>query len=222
MDMATAPNAPTAAELHERYRHEQQRDQAEAQRLVVLRDKSLDTELSGQEQLERVQLERSRDDREPRLRRLQREAVLAQEEIDIEEVLSVWDALVEQKQADYVQVQRAMQVLLGAWKALFATHQRQEEAMARLPRAGSTLTSFPSGAELAQNIGSRMPGGWHSVLNSSPEMVWGVDWSMVKDIDPGTKPLSGMAVGRIRDRAQAYRQRLTQLIASAAEEGGDR
>ena len=211
----------TAREWQERYVAEQARDQDEALRLVALREKAVDVGLSSQEQMERLLLEQAHEDRGPRLQRLQREMATAEDTLNIEDVLSVWDGLVAQKHADYDRVVRAVDDLLSAWKALFHTHQQQEEEMARLPRAGSSLSSFPSGPELAQNISSRLPRGWDGTVNSAHQQAWRIDWAQVLDVDPGLRPLETSAVGRVKETARLYRQKLAQQTAVAQDEAED-
>jgi hypothetical protein len=166
----------------------------------ALRDKAIEEGLSEAEQLERIRLEQDRDDREPRLQRLLREAVTAQGDLDIDHVLATWDELTAQKLLAYEDVKQALLALYAAWQAVFYVHHLQEEHWAKLPRAGSSLSTFPGGPELAQWLTSRMPFAWQGILTSAEQQAWRIDWEAVLDVDPGLKPLEHSAVGRIRDR----------------------
>jgi hypothetical protein len=211
----------TATELHQRYRAELAVDQRDASRLEVLRDKATDTGLSHDELIERMALEYARVDREQRLQRLQYEVGIAQDEIDTQQLLTEDDELRAEKAANYAEIERCTNALMLAYKALFQTHQKQEETRGALPRAGSNLSHFPSGPELAQNIATRLPRGWDGTVNSAHQQAWSIDWHTVKDVDPGLRPLEETTVGRIRETARQYREKFAQQIATAADEGAD-
>jgi hypothetical protein len=202
----------SARELQARYAAEAALDRQDAQRLIALRDQSFERELSREEMLERVVLERTREDREPRLRRLELEAAAAAEAVNIAEVLSIWDGLRAQKAAAYVGVRDAITNLYLAWQEVFHVHQLQEEEWAKLPRAGSSLSAFPSGAGLAQWITGRMPFGWSGILDSAHQQAWQIDWAAVFDVDPGLKALHETTIGRIQEQARLWRQRMAQQI----------
>jgi hypothetical protein len=202
--------APTARALHQRYAEEEALDREEALRLVALRDKALEEGLTASEQVERLTLTQSREDREPRLRRLQYEATIAQGDLDIAGVLASWNGLQAQKEAAYREVQRAIAGLYSAWQQVFHIHHEQELEWAKLPRQGSTLSSFPSAPELAQWITGRMPFGWGGILNDPHQHVWSVNWEAVEDVDPGTKPLHETTMGRIREAADRARRTMAQ------------
>jgi hypothetical protein len=208
----------TVATVQQRYAAEAALDRQDAQRLIALRDQSFERELSREEMLERVVLERTREDREPRLRRLELEAASALEAVNIQEVLASWAGLLAQKTAAYAQVQRAIATLYEAWQEVFHIHQLQEEKWAKLPKAGSSLSSFPAGSELATWITSRMPGGWRGILDSPHQEAWVIDWASVWDVDPGLKPLEATSVGRINEAARAYRQKMAQQADVALDE----
>ena len=208
----------TVATVQQRYAAEEALDRQDALRLVELRDKALDVGLSAEEQVERMVLEQARDDREPRLQRLRREAILAQGDVDIEPVVASWEGLRAQKDAAYAEVQRAIGHLYEAWRGVFAIHLEQEQHWATLPREGSSLSSFPGGPELAQWLTSRMPQGWHGLLTSVEQQAWRIDWESVLDVDVGLKPLHSTTVGRIQDRAHAYRLKMTQQVENTPDE----
>jgi hypothetical protein len=210
--------APTVATLHARYAAEEALDRHDALRLVELRDKAIDVGLSAEEQVERIVLEQAREDREPRLQRLLREAVTAQDEVNLQEVVASWDALVAEKDAAYTQVQLAIAALYAAWHQVFHVHLQQEQAWAKLPRSGSSSSTFPGGSELAQWLTGRMPPRWNGVLNDPHQQVWHIAWAAVKDVDPGTKPLHETSIGRIRDRATAHRLQMTQQVENMPED----
>jgi hypothetical protein len=225
-ETATAVAAPlTARELQARYAAEEALDRLDALRLVELRDRAIDVGLSAEEGMEQLVLERAREDREPRLRRYKLEAASALDEVNIAEVLAVWEDLRAPKAAAYVTVQNAIAALAQAWKGLFTVHQRQVEQWATLPKAGSSLSDFPSGEGLAQWLSGRMPHGWDGILNAPyPEESWGIHWPLVWDVDPGLKPLEKTSVGRINEQARAYRQKMAQQVEVALDtedEGGD-
>jgi hypothetical protein len=220
-DTAVVEPGVTARELQHRYAAEHALDQADAQRLMQLRDKALDVELSREEMLERLVLERAREDREPRLRRMQIEAASALDELNIQQVLAVWDDLIADKQAAYTRVYEAMGVLRDAWKSVFEVHLRQEQEWATLPKAGSSLSTFPSGSELAGNLTSRMPFGWQGILNATyPEEPWHINWALVWDVDPGLKPLEATSIGRINEQARLYRAQMAQQADIALDDDG--
>ena len=220
--MANTPQDLTlAAYLQARYDEEKQQDAFEARRLVELRDTLAERSLTPAEGLEQLQLERAREDRAPRLRQWQYEAQVAQQDLDIDQVVSGWDDLVAEKEAAYQAVEYVITGLLATWKRVFEVHRKEEEAWRLLPTDGSSLSTFPSGSELALWITSRMPRGWDGILTDQHFLVWDIDWASVKDIDPGLKPLEHSSVGRIRDRAQSHRMKMVQttdVAQDAAEE----
>jgi len=210
----------TAREWQERYVAEQAVDRDEAARLIELEAKAKDEDLTPEEKLERLQLERNRPDTEARLRRLQYAMATAQDDVDTESVLTEDDALRAEKVAAYAKIELCTDLLVLAYKELFRIHHQQEEVRARLPRAGNRSSDFPSGAALAMNVTSRLPRGWNGILTTTLD-AWRIDWGQVQDIDPGLKPLEETAVGRIKETARLYREKLAQQIAIAEDEADD-
>ena len=94
-------------------------DRRDADRLIALRDKAVEAGLSTDEQLERLRLERDREDREPRLRKLLYDATTAQGELDIEQVIVRWDEIATQKDAAYALAEQLTRALHHAWRRYF-------------------------------------------------------------------------------------------------------
>ena len=114
--------------------------------------------------------------------------------------------------------------LYRAWQEVFHIHQAQEEEWAKLPKAGSSVSTFPSGAGLAQWLTGRMPFGWQGILDSAHQEAWAINWPSVCDVDPGLRPLEETSIGRIQEQARLWRQKMAQqadvaLDTEALEEG---
>lgn len=108
------------------------------------------------------------DSQEQALQRLKREVDTQQAQVDIAGVLGRWDTLVGEKCAAYQSLSDSLLAVALAVRDLRAVHVRQEQEVAKLPRAVATKLNFPDEQSAMRNLASRMPvpTAWSMLLGS--------------------------------------------------------
>jgi hypothetical protein len=193
----------TATTLRERYEAEKAQDQADAQRLIWLRDKAMFEGLSREERDERRDLEDVREDREPRLERLKRDADLAMEEVDIARVVEAWvpasAAMAAWYTDDFAVCVAALAACVERGKALHATLEAQTYD---LPEAIRRRLEFPGVEEWLTRLASRLPDWLGQALLSLETLTVG-DLQGALDVDGGTRELNPVVLERVQERRLA-------------------